>query len=127
MRSSAKKPSTTRSKTRTKRKLANSASKTKALVNKADHVKRQAVKRHPQVQSPAEASSNRKLKTNGKGDPRDVRRTAAKGNSSSALTGSMHALIFWSPMAVLLRQQRLLASMTLNAVQSQRLLAQAWR
>jgi hypothetical protein len=128
MNSTGKKPSTSRSKTRTKRKLANSASKTKALVNKADHVRRQALKRRPQVQSSAETlSSNRKLKTNGKGDPRDVVRTGAKRNSSSALTGSMHALTFWSPMAVLLRQQKLLATMALNAVQAQRLLAQAWR
>jgi hypothetical protein len=123
--STRNKPSPTRAKTRTKRKPAKSASMTKALVNKADHVKRQLLKSRPQVRALAGASSsNRKPGARGTGKTRDVARTAE--NSQPALTGSMHALAFWSPVAVLLRQQALFASMALNVIQSQRLWVQSF-
>ena len=126
--SQCKKSSTTRSKSgRTKRKPANSASTTKALVNKADHVKRQTLKPGPSVRTPGkEVETNEKLSSNGPGKPPEVLRTAANKNLRPALAGLTQALAFWSPMAVLLRQQSFLASMSLNVIQSQRFWAQAW-
>ena len=123
-----KKSSTTRSKSgRTKRKPANSASTTKALVNKADHVRRQALKPGPSVRAPGkEVGTNEELSSNGPGRTPEVLRTAANENLRS-LSGPTQALAFWSPMAVLLRQQTLFASMALNVIQSQRLWAQVWR
>ena len=120
-----KKSSTARSKSgRTKRKPANSASTTKALVNKADHVKRQALKPSPSVRAPRkEVGRNESLNTDGPGTTPEVLRTA---NLRPALSGLTQALAFWSPMAVLLRQQSFLASMSLNVIQSQRFWAQAW-
>ena len=125
-----KKSSTTLSKSgRTKRKPANSASTTKALVNKADHVRRQALKPGPTVRAPGkEVGANKKLTSNAPnapGETPEVLRTAANENLRPALSGLMQALA-WSPMAVLLRQQSLLASMSLNVIQSHRLWAQAW-
>ena len=122
-----KKSSTTRSKSgRTKRKPANSASTTKALVNKADHVKRQPLKPGPSVRAPGEVGTNERPSSNGSGKTPEVLRTAANENLQPALSGLTQALAFWSPMAVLLRQQTLLASMSLNVIQSQRLWTQAW-
>ena len=124
-----KKSSTTRSKSgRTKRKPANSPSTTKALVNKADHVRRQALKPGPSVRAPGrEVGINERLSSNNPGTTPELLRTAAKnGNLRPALSGLTQALAFWSPMAVLLRQQTLMASMSLNVIQSQSLWAQAW-
>ena len=123
-----KKSSTTRSKSgRTKRKPANSASTTKALVNKADHVRRQALKPGPSVRAPGkEVDTNDRLSSNGPGKTPEGLRTAANENLRPALSGPTQALAFWSPMAVLLRQQTLLASMWLNVIQSQRHWAQAF-
>ena len=123
-----KKSSTTRSKSgRTKRKPANSASTTKALVNKADHIRRQALKPGPSVRAPGkEVGTNERLSSNGSSKTPEVLRTAANENLRPALSGLPPALAFWSPMAMLLRQQTLLASMALNVIQSQRLWAQAW-
>ena len=119
---STQRKTTTRSKSgRTKRKPANSTSTTKALVNKADHVRRQALKPGPTVRAPGRGT-NERLSSNGP----EVLRTAANENLRPALSGLTQALAFWSPIAVLLRQQSLLASMSWNVIQSQRLWAQAW-
>jgi hypothetical protein len=47
-------------------------------------------------------------------------------NAKPALAGLVQDLAFWSPMAVLMRQQTLFASMILNIMHSQRLWAQAF-
>jgi hypothetical protein len=122
-----KKSSTTRSKSgRTKRKPANSPSTTKALVNKADHVRRQALKPGPSVRAPGKEVDTERLNSNGPGRTPEVLRAAANENLRPALSGLTQSLAFWSPMAALLRQQTLLASMSLNVIQSQRLWTQAW-
>ena len=73
-----------------------------------------------------EVGTNERLSGNGPGKTPEVLRTAANENLRPALSGPTQALAFWSPMAMLLRQQTLLASMALNVMQSQRLWAQAW-
>ncbi len=122
-----KKPSTKRSgSSRTKRKLAKPASTTKALVHKAESVRKQTIK--PKTSAPG---LQNKARTSGAGDVRatgdtEVRRTAAPTkNLQPAIAAPTHVLTFWSPMAVLVRQQTLLASMVLHVMQSQRLWAQA--
>ena len=96
-------------------------------MNKADHVRRQALKTGSSVRTPGkEVDTNEKLGSHGPGETPEVLRTAANENLRPALSGLTQALAFWSPMAVLLRQQSLLASMSLNVIQSQRLWAQAW-
>jgi hypothetical protein len=124
----SKKSLTTRSHSRhIKRKLANSTSKTKALVNKAEHVKKQVVKQALPRRPPRKASSTNKMASiMGPGNTSEALRLAANENLQPGLSGPMQALAFWSPMAVLLRQQTLLASMALNVIQSQRLWTQAF-
>ena len=123
-----KKSSTTRSKSgRTKRKPASSRSTTKALVNKADHVRRQALKPGPSIRAPGkDVDTNERLSHNGPGKTPEVLRTAANENLRPVFSGPTRVLAFWSPMAVLLWQQTLFASIALNVIQSQRLWAQAW-
>jgi hypothetical protein len=118
-----KKPSTRRSQSHhTKRKPANSASKARALVNKTEHVKKQAVKESLPRRAPRKASStNKKASVIGPGSTSEVLRSAANENLRPALSGPTQAMAFWSPVAVFLRQQTLWASMTLNVIQSQRL------
>jgi hypothetical protein len=122
-----KKPSSPGSQSRhAKRKLANSASKAKALVNKAEHVKKQAVKQAPPQRAPRKASSTHKnASIIGPGNTPEALRSASNENLRPALSGPTQAMAFWSPMAVLLRQQTFLASMALNVIQSQRLWVQA--
>jgi hypothetical protein len=126
--SSRKKPSTTRSRSsRTKRKFASPASTTKALVNKADHVRRQALKAVPKVRAPGKTSAkNEKPSTNGTASSTDALSTAATENLRPAIAVPTHVLAFWSPMAAFLRQQTLLTSTALHVVQSQRLWAQTF-
>ena len=116
-----KTPSSARSgSSRSKRKLARSPSTTKALVNKAEHVKKQALKPAPQFRAAGKVSETRKKPSiNGTGKSPEVLRAAATKNSPPAL-GPMQILAFWSPMAELLRQQRLFTSMVLNVMQYQR-------
>jgi len=118
-----KKPSTTRSQSRhAKRKLSNSASKAKALVNKAEHVKKQAVKQARPRRAPRKASSTNKMASIiGPGTTPEALRSEANESLRPALSGPTQAIAFWSPMAVFLRQQTLWASMALNVIQSQRL------
>ena len=73
-----------------------------------------------------EVGTNERLSGNGPGKTPEVLRTAANENLRPALSQLTQALAFWSPMAVLLRQQSLLASISLNVIQSQRLWAQGW-
>jgi hypothetical protein len=122
-----KTPSSARSgSSRSKRKLARSTSTTKALVNKVEHVKKQALKTAPPVRAAGKVSGTRKKPSiNGTGNTPEVLRTAATENSPPAL-GPMQILAFWSPMAVLLRQQTILASMVENIMQSQRHWTQAF-
>jgi hypothetical protein len=128
-----KKPSTNRSGSRrTKRKLAKAASTTKALVHKAEHVRKQTIKPNASARAPTEApGAQNESRTSGAGDIRaigdtEVRRTAATTeNLQPAIAGPTQILAFWSPMALLLRQQTLLSSMALHVIQSQRLWAQA--
>ena len=117
-----KKSPTTRSQSRhtTKRKRANLASKTKALLNKTEHVKKQPVKQAPPRRAPRKASSN------GPANTPESLRLAANENLRPALSGPTQAVAFWSPMSVLLRQQTFLASMVLNVIQSQRLWMQTF-
>ena len=78
----------TRSKTgRTKRKPANSPSTTKALVNKADQVRRQALKRGLSVREPGkEVGANEGLSSNGPGRTPEVLRTAMNENLRPSLS-----------------------------------------
>src|SRR5689334_18891070 len=94
-----KKSPTTRSQSlHTKPKLASSASKTRALVNKTEHVKKRAVKQGPPRRAPRKASSN------GPANTPESLRLAANENLRPALSGPTQAVAFWSPMAVFLRQ-----------------------
>ena len=116
-----KKPSSPRSgSSRGKRKRGPSGSATKALVNKADHVKRQSPRSNIQVRASGKGSDTTK-----KPSPEMLPPEATK-NARPALAGLAQDLAFWSPMAVLMRQQTLVASMALNLMQSQRLWAQAF-
>ena len=100
---------------------------TKALVNKADHVKKQALKPATHVRAPGKGSgTHKKPSTDGTRNTSELLPTAENDNLRPAPMGPTQALAFWSPMAMLLRQQTLLASMSLNVIQSQRLWAQAW-
>ena len=123
-----KKSPTIRSQSRhTKRKLTNSASKTKALVTKAEHVKKQTVKQALPRRAPRKASStNKKASIIGPGNTSEVLRSVANENLRPALSCPTQAMAFWSPMAMFLRQQTLLASMAFNVIQSQRLWVQAF-
>lgn len=124
-----KKSPTIRSQSRhtTKRKLASSASKTKALLNKTEHVKKQPVKQPPPRRAPRKASSSHsEASIIGPGNTPEALRSAANENLRPALSGGTQAMAFWSPMAVLLRQQTFLASMALNVIQSQRLWTQTF-
>jgi hypothetical protein len=116
-----KKPSSGRSaSSRSKRKLASAT--TKALVNKSEHVKRQSLR----LPAPVKASGTKKKhSTKSIGETPEVLRAPATDNSRPALDPTQ-MLAYWSPMALLLRQQRLLASMALNVMQSQRHWAQAF-
>jgi hypothetical protein len=110
--SQRKKPSSPPSgSSRTKRKPTKSASKTKALVTKAEHVRRQ------KLNSDKASGTKKKSSNDGVGETLEVLAPAL---------AVPRAWAFWSPMAVLLRQQTLLASLTLNVIQSQRLWAQAF-
>ena len=122
-----KKSPTTRSQSRhaTKRKLSNSAPKTKALLNKTEHVKKQAVKQAPSRRAPRKASSA-PASIIGPGNTPEALRSAANENLRPVLSGPTQAGAFWSPMSVLLRQQTFLASMVLNVIQSQRLWMQTF-
>jgi hypothetical protein len=124
----SKKRSTRRSQSHhAKRKLANSASEAKALVNKTEHVKKQAVKESLPRRTPRKAAStNKKSSTISPGNTAEALRSAANENLRPALSGPTQAMAFWSPMAVFLRQQTLLASMALKVIQSQRLWVQAF-
>jgi hypothetical protein len=129
-----KKPSTNRSGSgRTKLKLAKAASKTKALVHQAEHVRKQTIKANSRVRAPTKASgADKKTRMSGAGDVRatdnaEVRSTEAMTeNSRPAIAVPTQIFAFWSPMAMLLRQQTLLTSMVLNVMQSHRNLAQAF-
>ena len=123
-----KKSPNTRSLSRhTKRKRANSAAKAKALMNKPEHVKTQAVQAPPR-RTPRKASSTNKMASiMGPGTTSEALRSAANENLRPALLGPTQAMAFWSPLAVFLRQQTLWASMGLNVIWSQRLWVQAFR
>ena len=120
-----KKPAYARSGlSRTKRKPRNSNSKTKALVNKAEHVRRETFK--PEVRARGKSSAtNEKPTANGTGHTPEMLPTAATDNTLP-FASPTRALALWFPMGVLMRQQTLMASLALNVIQSQRLWAQAW-
>ncbi len=122
-----KKPSSPRfGSSRGKRKRAPSGSTTKALVNKADHVKRQSPGPDIQIRASGKGSNTtKKLSPKNTGDMTEMLPPAAMKNARPALAGLVQDLAFWSPMALLMRQQTLMASMALNLMQSQRLWAQA--
>ena len=129
-----KKPSTNRSGSRrTKRKLAKAASKAKPLVHASEPVRKQSIKPNGSARAPTKAPGvQNKARASGAGHIRatgdtEVRRTAATTeNLQPAIAVPTHVLAFWSPMAVLLRQQTLLSSMALHVIQSQRLWAQTF-
>jgi hypothetical protein len=76
------------------------------------------------VQNKARTSSAGDIRATG---DNEVRRTAATTEIlHPAIAGPTHVLAFWSPIAVLLRQQTLLTSMALHVMQSQRLWAQTF-
>ncbi len=124
-----KKPSTNRSGSRrTKRKLAKAASRAKPLVHRSEPVRKQSVKPNASALAQTKAPrAHNETRTSGPGDVRAAGDTAAMTkNLQPAIDGPTHVLAFWSPMAVLLRQQTLLTSMALHVMQSQRLWAQTF-
>ena len=94
--SKRKKPTLNRSgSSRTKRKLARSASMTKALVNKADHVKKQALKPATDVRAPGKGSgTHKKPSTDGTRNTPELLPTAANENLRPVPMGPTQALAF---------------------------------
>ena len=124
-----KKPSTNRSGSRrTKRKLPKAASRAKPLVHTSEPVRKQSVKLNANARAPTKAPrTHNETRTSGAGDVRATGDTAASTeNLQPTIAVPTHVLAFWSPMAVLLRQQTLLTSMALHVMQSQRLWAQTF-
>jgi hypothetical protein len=122
-----KKPSTNRSGRRAKRKLPKAASRTKPLAHRSEPVRKQSVKPNASALAPTKAPRTHNETRTGAGDIRTTGETAAtRENLQQAITVPTHVLAFWSPMAVLLRQQTLLTSMALHVMQSQRLWAQTF-
>ena len=132
---------------RTKAKNKTIRSTTKALANTAEHVKKHELikpRRAPRPRSAApngSAGPERKPAPNGTGartvtasveKPSDVAEvlTAAAANENSDLrsagAGPTQIMVFWSPMAMLLRQQSVLTSMMLNVIHSQQYWARAF-
>jgi hypothetical protein len=92
-----------------------------ALLTKAEHVKRQNQKRE-RTKGKASPRTHTRSGPTGSLDATRVRNTAATaGAARTPLAGGAPILAFWSPIAVLLRQQTLFASMVQNVVQAQRL------
>ncbi len=124
-----KKPSTKRSgSSRTKRKLPKAASRAKPLVHRSEPVRKQSVKANASALAPTNAPrAHSETRTSGAGHVRATGDTAARTeNLQPAIAVPTHVFAFWSPMAVLLRQQTLLTSMALRVMQSQRLWAQTF-
>jgi len=131
---------------RTKPKNKRSRSTTKALASTAEHVKKQPMKPHraqrPRPAAPNGSAGHERKPTSKGTDGRSVTASvekqtdiaaprtppAANENSGrrSASAGPTQIMAFWSPLAMLLRQQALLTSMMLNVMHSQQRWARAF-